>query len=297
MNTKRFIIAMLAATIQPAYAATTGSAFLKIAPGAREQGMANAVTAAGGSVQSVYFNPATIAGGDGMEAAFSHVELAQENKLENVTFAHNALGGRIAYGLTYAHYGDLDGRDLTGAQTGTFTAYDMALQSAYARKFGKLSLGGALKAVRNKIEEECGTGYGFDAGAVYDFEHFKLGASIVNVGKSGKVGTIDENLPATASFGAATKIKEVTLAADYKRNIPENRTTLAGGAEVALVSLLTLRAGYSRDITNKDTVPSDNLLGLSAGFGIKLAPFTLDYAYTSQGELGNNHRFTLTTKF
>ncbi|MFA5162869.1 MAG: PorV/PorQ family protein [Elusimicrobiales bacterium] len=292
----KFIIALLAATIaQQAHAATTGSAFLKITPGAREQGMANAVTALSGGAQSVYTNPASVAG-DGMEAALSHVELAQENKLENIAFAHNALGGRMAYGFTYLHYGDLDGRDTTGAQTGTFTAYDMALQAAYARNFGKLSLGGVLKAVRNKIEEESGTGYGFDAGAIYDLELFRLGASIVNVGKSGKVGTIDENLPATASFGAATTIKTVTLAVDFKRNIPENCSTIAAGAEVALHSILALRAGYSKDITNTN-IPSDNLLGFNAGFGIAISKLRVDYAYTSQGELGNSHRFTLTAKF
>ena len=288
-------LAMSALCSPSVCAATTGSAFLKISPGAREQGMANAVTALSGSAQSAYINPASVAG-EGTEAALSHVELAQENKLENVSFAHNALGGRMAYGFTYLHYGDLDGRDTTGAQTGTFTAYDMALQAAYARSFGKLSVGGALKAVRNKIEEESGTGYGFDAGAIYDLEVFRLGASIVNVGKSGKVGTVDENLPATASFGAAAKIKEVTLAADFKRNIPENCSTLAAGAEVALHSVLALRAGYSKDITNTN-IPSDNLLGFNAGFGIAISKLRVDYAYTSQGELGNSHRFTLTTKF
>ncbi|MDD2772248.1 MAG: PorV/PorQ family protein [Elusimicrobiales bacterium] len=295
--TRLALLAVIPVLCAPVYAATTGSAFLKIAPGAREQGMANAVTAAGGSLQSLYANPAGMATVEDTEAAVSHVELAQENKLENITFGHAAFGGRLAYGLTYVHYDDLDGRDLTGAQTGNFTAYDAALQLAYARSFGKLAVGGALKAVRNKIETECGDGSGFDAGAIYSFDKFKLGAAIVNAGKSGKVGSLDENLPATAAIGAATTIKTVTVSADYKRNLPENRTTLAAGAEAKLIPLFTIRAGYSRDITNKDTVPSDNMLGLSAGFGLALGKLNLDYAYTSQGELGNNHRFTLGAKF
>ena len=278
-------------------AATTGSAFLKIAPGAREQGMATAVTAVGGSLQSGYLNPAGIAGGSGYEFAVSHIELAQENKMENLTFGHNGLGGRFAYGVTYVHYGDLEGRDGNGALTGNFTAYDAALQITYARNFGHLAIGGALKGVRNKIENESGNGFGFDAGAIYRFERWRFGASIVNAGKSGKVGSMDENLPATVAVGGAVILKSLTVAADYKRNIPENRTVLAGGGELSLLNILAVRVGYSRDITNKDKEPAENMKGLSAGFGIVLALFKLDYAYTSQGEVGNNHRFTLTAKF
>ncbi|MFA5162766.1 MAG: PorV/PorQ family protein [Elusimicrobiales bacterium] len=294
---RKLSIALMVASAlsQAAHAGTAGSAFLKIAPGAREQGMAGAATAVAGGATAMYINPAGMAG-TGAELSASHVELAQENKLENIVLAHDAFGGRLAYGLTYVHYGDLEGRDTSGNLTSNFTAYDGALQLAYAKAFGNLSLGAAVKAVRNKIEDESGTGAGLDAGAIYDFKAFKLGAAITNIGKSGKLGGMDEDLPTTAAIGASTLIKSVLIAADCKRNIPENRTIIAAGAEAALIAAFTLRAGYQKDATNTN-IPSDNMNGLNAGFGLAIGKLTVDYAYSSQGELGNNHRFTLTAKF
>ncbi len=299
-NTKHLMIATLAAiTLFPTvfYGADTGAAFLKIIPGARAQGMAGAATALQGDVQFADVNPAGDAGASGIEAAFTHIELAQQNKLENIMLAHDAFGGRFVYGVTYVHYGELDGRDTLGNQTGSFTAYDAALRAGFAKSFGKLSLGGAVKGVRTSIADDSGTGFGFDAGAIYNFNLFRLGAAIVNVGKAGTVGTENADLPTTASFGVATMIKDVTIAADFRRNIPEDRTTLAGGAEMLLLKILSIRAGYTRDTTNNSDIPSDNMNGLNAGFGLALNQFKIDYAYTSQGELGNTHRFTVATKF
>ena len=80
-------------------------------------------------------------------------------------------------------------------------------------------------------------------------------------------------------------------------NIPKKRTVLSGGLEAALLKALYLRAGYSRDTTNKGIENMDNMKGLSLGFGIRLGQYRIDYAYLSQGELGANQRFTLTAKF
>lgn len=288
---------MLVSLTAIANAATTGSAFLKVIPGAREQGVAGAATALGGTLTSVWNNPANAAGLEKRQAAVSHVELIENAKLEFGAFSHEAFGGQMFYGFTYLHYADLEGRDVNGSLTGNFSAYDMSVQAGYARKFGALSAGAAVKGVRNKIESESGNGFGFDAGAAYDFEKFRLGAAILNVGRSGNIGSINENLPATASFGVSVPVRSLTLTADAKRNLAENRTNLAGGAELTLLKLLALRGGYSRDITNKANDDTDAMKGFSAGFGLNLSSVAIDYAYTHQGELGQNHRFTLSAKF
>jgi len=294
---KIITLAMLCSIAAGANAATTGSAFLKIIPGAREQGVAGAATALGGTLTSAWANPASAAKLEKRQAALSHVELIENAKLEFAAFSHEGFGGRLFYGFTYLHYAELEGRDINGSLTGNFTAYDMALQAGYARQMGALSVGFAVKGVRNKIENESGNGFGLDAGAVYDFEKFRLGLAAVNVGRSGKVGSINESLPATVALGAAVPVYFITLTADAKRNIAENRTTLAGGGEITLLKLLGLRAGYSRDITNKDKENADAIKGFNAGFGLDLSICTIDYAYTHQGELGQNHRFTLSAKF
>jgi hypothetical protein len=298
-NKKHFVIATIAAiAIFPTtfYGADTGGDFLKITPGALPQGLAGATAALSGDVQYADVNPAGDVGAQGMEAAFTHIALVQQNQLENIMFAHDAFGGRMVYGLTYLHYGELDGRDISGNETGSFTAYDSALRVGYAKSFGKLSLGAAVKCVHSSIDNDSGTGYGFDAGAIYDFGAFKMGAAVTNVGKAGAIGTENADLPATASVGIATTIKNITVSADYQRDIPENDTVLAGGAQLPLWKIFALRAGYLRDITNNSDIPNQNMNGLNAGFGVTISQFQIDYAYTSQGELGNTNRFTIAMK-
>ena len=279
------------------YAADTGSAFLKIMPSARLQGMGTAGVALSGETQVVYSNPAGLVAIEGLEMSAGHVTLAENSRLENIALSHKALGGRMAYGFTYVSYGELESRDTVGNLTGNFTASDMALQAGYARQFGKLAFGAALKGVRNRIENESGTGFGFDAGAQLRSGILRFGAALLNAGKSGRVETQSVDLPTTISGGASAVMKNITLSAEARRNIPEKRTVLSGGLEAALLKALYLRAGYSRDTTNKGVENTDNMKGLSLGFGIKLGQYRIDYAYLSQGELGGNQRFTLTAKF
>ena len=280
-----------------AYAAEAGSAFLKIMPSARLQGMGNSGVALSGETQGMYSNPAGLAAVDGLEISAGHVELVENSRLENIALSHKALGGRMAYGFTYVSYGEFEGRNTTGNLTGNFTASDMALQVGYARQFGKLALGAALKGVRSKIESKSGTGFGFDAGAQLEHGGLRFGAALLNAGKSGKLGSQNGDLPTTISAGASAALKSLTLSAEMRRNIPEKRTILSGGLEAALLKALYLRAGYSRDTTNKGVENMDNMKGLSLGFGIRLGQYRIDYAYLSQGELGGNQRFTLTAKF
>lgn len=280
-----------------AYAANVGSAFLKLMPSARLQGMGAAGVALAGETQDMYSNPAGVAAVKGMEVSAGYVALFEDSRLENITFGHKALGGRMAYGFTYVTYGDLEARNGTGNLTGNFTASDMALQAGYARSFGAVSLGAAVKGVRNRIDNESGTGFGLDMGAQFKQGILRFGAALLNAGKSGKVGARSEDLPTTISGGASAALKKMILTVEARRNIPEKRTILCGGGEAVLLKALYLHAGYSRDITTKGAENTDNLKGLSMGFGVKLGQYRLDYAYLSQGELGSNQRFTLTAKF
>ncbi len=292
----QILIAISVCTLNSVYAAETGSAFLKIMPSARIQGISAGV-ALSGETQDMYANPAGPASVKGLEASTGYVALIENSKLENIVLSHDALGGRMFYGFTYVSYGDMEARDTSGNQTGSFTASDMALQAGYARRFGKLSLGAAIKGVRNRIDKESGMGFGFDAGAQVKCGMLKFGAALLNAGRSGKVGSQTEDLPMTVSAGVSTGIQTITLAAEARRNIPEKRTIFAGGAELAIMKTIYLRVGYSRDITTKGAPNTDNLKGLSLGCGLKLNRYRIDYAYLSQGELGGNQRFTITAKF
>ncbi len=60
------------------------------------------------------------------------------------------------------------------------------------------------------------------------------------------------------------------------------------GAEY-LLGILALRAGYRSDI--KDNI--DSASGISAGLGLKLGSFDLNYAWVPYGDLGTANRLSI----
>jgi len=72
------------------------------------------------------------------------------------------------------------------------------------------------------------------------------------------------------------------------------------GTEVQLVSSLAIRGGYLTSATKLQTnsnSAADNITGFVGGIGLSLFNYTLDYAITPLGTLGETHRFSLKTSF
>ena len=66
------------------------------------------------------------------------------------------------------------------------------------------------------------------------------------------------------------------------------------GGELALGKNLFLRASYNYDTHNKMDVPSKRtLIGFSAGFGVKVKAFQIDYAFSRNNIVGSPHFLTL----
>ncbi len=85
---------------------------------------------------------------------------------------------------------------------------------------------------------------------------------------------------------------EVELDMEKSNDAPLN---IRVGGEYSLYNFFTLRAGYK--YITEDT-KLGNLYGLSGGFGINYKKYTLDYAYTPYGNIGNTaHRYSFQVKF
>ena len=85
----------------------------------------------------------------------------------------------------------------------------------------------------------------------------------------------------------------VLLVADF--NLPnDNDSYLAFGLEVELAGGLYIRPGYTTQQTgSQDEEP----LGLSAGAGLTMNRYAVDYAYSSSPDLGQVHRVSLIGTF
>ena len=300
----------LAAVLGLALAATpkaevAGAAFLKIGAGAEAAALGGAYTALAAGPAAVYWNPAGLAGAQ-RAVTLTHTALYNEAAHDYAAFAAQGLGGTLGAAVTWLGYGSMNGRDSSGLSAGGFSAEDMALSLAYARRYGDFSLGVAGKYLHSRIAGYSGAGWALDAGLNWQtpVKGLKAALAAQNLGPEYNFAGTRRPLPAAWSLGAAyTATEKLTLSLDGRAR-PGGDDELCLGAGYQAARALVLRAGYNSKAAKAGKSASaqglkalDNFRGLSAGFGAAIAGFALDYAFTPYGELGNAQRLTLSAEF
>lgn len=291
-----------AAAINP-NAGTTGFNFLKIGVGTRAAALGGAYAAVAGDIEASAWNPAGLSGLDERTAALSYNSYFLDSQ---AGFASIAVpkGSRVhALSVHYVSYGDLQETDMEGKVLGTFSATDLAAYLSIAQPLGPdwLVVGANLKAVYSNMAEFSADAYLADLGLLVraPLEGTTLGASIANLGfvRSGYTAGFKDSLPVHIRLGAAHRLAHLPvpalLVADF--NLPnDNDSYLAFGLEVQLANGLYLRPGYStQPIGSRDEGP----VGLSAGAGLTMRRYAVNYAYSSSPDLGPVHRVSLIGTF
>jgi long-subunit fatty acid transport protein len=188
--------------------------------------------------------------------------------------------------------GDLEGRDKDDNPIGNFSAYDFALNIAYAVIANEnCYVGISGKLIRQKIENSIANAVGIDLGILYldpSREGLKFAAVIQNIASKLKFIQKRESLTSACKLGMSYKMNKLTLASDI--TYPEdNAARINLGAEYLLTTNLALRLGYN----SKNKLDS----GWTFGAGFKLNTLQIDYAFVPYGELDNTHRVSLTKRF
>lgn len=275
------IVAFLAVSTQAqefAKVGTAGAQFLKIGVGSRGIGMGEAYDAVCNDASSVFWNPAGLSFVKNNSMMVSHASWLADISYEAGVIAHNFKQiGVIGVSFSYLTSGDIEETTVLQPQ-GTGSYFDTAnlmFGLSYATALtDKFSIGGNVKYVEERLQDEKATAWAIDIGTLYKtgFRSLRMGISIRNFGPELKFsGTyqdydngswvIDDrtgepeqkeylpyHMPMTFKVSVAYDLIEqensfLTLSTDLVHP-NDNVERLNFGAEWKLYKIMALRAGY-----------------------------------------------------
>lgn len=282
------ILAMVFA-LSPAWVAqangdpTGTAAMMDIGMGARALGMGGAFIAVADDANTVYYNPAGLALIEGR-----HVTSLYTNQYGAAGYM--ALGyaqKNIGAGVLLLDASGIEATDEFANVTGYFGMREYTAIGAYGvTVWPNLSLGGAVKHYSQSLPGNIGTGITGDVGLLYDAGVIKVGAVARNV-----LGSVHYTSGETDSFdrswgvGVSTRpIPGLLIAADA---VVKGEYTLHAGAEY-LLGNVALRGG---------AMWGGGGTSYTAGLGVVMPGFSVDYAYQTHNLLPDSHRLSLNIRF
>lgn len=307
---KIFLLSAALALPVAAYASgagTTAAPFLKAAMSPRAVGMAGAFSALADDSGAVFVNPAGLAQFTEREAAVDFSSYLQDAKMGNLSYAGDIGGNRFGLGATFTTVGGLDKRGLNDAagavpDLGSFSASDLAVTLAYAKadlapaSMKGLDGGFSVKFIRSAIDSKTAFAAAVDAGLLYHAtKKMNLSLVVQNLGTKMKFEEESDPLPLNLRAGALYKASpDLNVTAEISEYLQDEKFYPSVGVEYWFRRAFALRGGYK---FGYDTANLGAAVGLSLGFGVKVAGLGVDYAFLPFGDLGNIHRFGVWLQF
>jgi hypothetical protein len=271
---------------------------LEIEPGVGLLGAGGAGISVVHGAETLYYNPAGLAELPGISFSSyyaSYMGLANYSAFA-LTFRNIGVAAMLFGG------GGITGYDGDGTQTGALSYRNSAFLLGFgvdpatlpfipSMGFG-FSVGGQIKILSTHVGEADGGGFAFDLGFRTTLPDLRLGpirASDIAVGVTAvnlfgglNYDTTQENFQMDIRVGASTRFADVVLAAIDLH--------LGGAAHVGVtyfpVPTFALRVGLI----------AKGPLSITAGVGVSVEGFLIDYAYMSH-PLSGSHRISLTLDF
>lgn len=272
----------------------TGSNFLKLVPGARQQGLAGIGAGVIDELHALYANPGAAGFSREWQWAATYSKTIAEAYHASLIYGTHlrtpwSRRSHLSFGLGYQGMPDFDSSDGAVSQV---SANDVLAVAGFSQPFtiaGKMfALGANLKYFRSKLAQYEAEAWMADAGLLYRSARFRLlksnsrflnygiisaGVGVTNVGNDLTFQTSGTPLPRTWRAGMAFNAGhhqglQIQLAADYRRVHTERGGALSFGAEISWGQMLSLRGGYDFH----DDLLSHVAMGLSLRLGDGASP-------------------------
>ena len=277
--------------------ASTALPILNVKLGARSAALGGASYAIADDPSAIHSNPACLGKQSFPQLTFTHQNLLVESYQEYLagSVPTNRFG-TFALGVVYGGYGEFERRDEFGALfADTYSPYDIGIDSGYGYKLSNgLSLGLAYRYWRQQFDNSSISASVVSLGALGEFWPGG-GVAIVASNVGGTIENYDSPLSAGLGISQLFGLGEdahilLVLDSGWHRS---GGTRIAAGVEARLIRLLFLRLGYDGRLKSELGM----LRGLSCGMGISYRSAVVDYSLSSQGDLGEEHRFSVGAKF
>jgi hypothetical protein len=299
-------IVLLAAAI-PVFATsagTTGFELFRTDGYARNSALGGSQIAVGGDLQSLFVNPAGLGDLTQPKAGAGYFKHVLDINSGNLSYARPVKSlGVLAAGVTYLDYGSFDRASEFGEKQGSFGASDVLVTLSGARQIRPNISGGiSLKFLNSNIDSYNASALAADLGILYHtgYEGWDVGAGVFNLGfATSAYLTKRDKLPTSYRLGFSVPLQHLPVRFSFSGDYMEKEgIRAAGGLELSFSQYLQGRLGYNTiGIDQRVGLSRDNLAGFSAGLGIHIKSISVDYALTSQGEVGYLHRFSIGTSF
>lgn len=275
---------------------TTAAAFLKSPPAARIEALGGGGLAAP-APDSVFFNPAALAGLRGAYAVSGYEAMLESAYRGSLAFSLPGSGGKAwSAGAVFGSGGKLDILNSRGDYGGGFTHYDAALFLSAAFPLRDGGFGFSVKGIRSALGGVSAVGAAVDLGYI-SYSRRRDGADIAltlrNLGTPLKYEEESDPLPLELAAGLLWRYAGgLRVMADGRMPADHAPYFILGGEYVVPFgssASFALRAGFSS--RNLDDLGA--AAAVSGGFGLGLGGAAFDYAFVPYGDLGATHRVTL----
>ena len=276
-------------------------------------------------------NPAAINDEMDKQLALNFVNYFADINYGSVSYA-KSFGEKkhlIAAGITYVDYGSFDGYDNYGTSTGEFSGNEFALTVGYKYNVPNtdLKLGANGKFISSKLDTYSSIGAALDLAALYEFKESNSVLTLVASNLGGQFTAYEntkESIPFHVDLAFAKKLENLPLKwhivfenlqqwdLSFENpnrgeedldgtTTPENISVfnkfmqhLVIGGELFHGKALNLRLGYNFRRGYELKIEENRVFaGITAGFGLKLNKFRVNYAFQKFSAAANVHTFGL----